>query len=211
MKIVFPGLLVLPAVLLILSCSNPASSSSSSGSGLTATADSNKIGFEGAGLAACYAQESDVTGGTMTMVFAYDANRKAAGSQSLGITGTSQQNAYYTDFFGEVYINLADTSLKLSPADFTGKTITCSVYVPSSSGVSAVGVTLLNSSGLQEQLNQVSVTPGQWNTLSFSCAATNVNYADTGATFTDIKQLRFRFETGTASSAIAVNLDAVNW
>lgn len=106
---------------------------------------------------------------------------------------------------------MADSSINLSPVDFTGKTVSCSVYIPLASGISYVNLTLINTSDKQELLNQIAVTPGQWNTLNFVCSAGNVNYADPGATFTGIQKLRLRFETGTASAALAANIDAINW
>lgn len=122
--------LALTGILLTTSCQNPTSSTP------TAATDSSKIGFEsGYNVSGVTASESDVKGGTMGMTFTLSAAQKTTGAQSLECQGTSQQNAYSTDFFGEASIPVPS-----APVDFTGKSITVAILVPTGSEVSAVSL-----------------------------------------------------------------------
>ena len=199
-------------ILMATSCQSPTSSTSTSTTSTTTVTDSSKIGFEsGYTVSSVTANESDVKGGTMGMTFTLSAAQKNTGAQSLECQGTSQQNAYSTDFFGEASIPVPS-----APVDFTGKSITIAIFVPTGSEVSAVNLTLIDANGKQTLLQQQNTTPGKWATMTFAPIAANIIYQDTGASIATTNTLRLRFETtnsaGTAVSApVDAFVDSINW
>ena len=209
LRISLAAALSVAAILVATSCQSPTSSSSPT---TTTVTDTSKIGFEaGYTVSGVTANESDVKGGTMGMTFTLSTAQKNTGAQSLECQGTSQQNAYSTDFFGEASIPVPS-----APVDFTGKSITVAIYVPTGSEVSAVNLTLIDSNGKQTLLQQQNTTPGKWATLTFTPVTANINYQDTGALITSTNTLRLRFETtnsaGTAASApVDAFVDSINW
>lgn len=196
------------ALVLTVSCSNPASTTTNTG-GTGGKTDTSKLGFEsGFDVTTVTADDNNVKAGTsMGMAFKLDTALANTGASSLNCTGTSQMNRYSTDYFGEAKVPLAATT------DFTGKTVAVAVSVPTGSAVSAINVTLLDSTGRQTLLAQQNTIPGSWTTLSFPVLldSAHLSYQDSGADITKTVALRFRFETGTTSVPVNVNLDSVNW
>lgn len=197
------ALLAASATLLTVSCENPAAAAAPPPA---AAADSAKIGFEGTLTLTDYTfSDGDHATGTEGMVFAADNVLFKNGAQSLKVTGTSLANQYAptVSFHTELILPVGATT------DFTGKTVTVQVYLPTGSAVSGVNLTFFDAAGGVWMVNtEAAVTAGQWNSLSFSAA--DKGYA-TLTNLLAITKLRLRFLTGTASASVNVNVDSINW